>query len=70
MSEEEINDLQTINKVLSVNEESKIKNLEKKIKKENKTIEDWEYALNNLETMSLETLEGLIELMDSTKKQS
>ena len=70
MSEEEINDLQTINEVLSVNEESKIKNLEKKIKKENKTIEDWEYALNNLETMSLETLEGLIELMDSTKKQS
>jgi len=70
MSEEEINDLQTINKVLSVNEESKIKNLEKKIKKENKTIEDWEYALNNLETMSLETPEGLIELMDSTKKQS
>ena len=70
MSEEEINDLQTINEVLSVNEESKIKNLEKKIKKENKAIEDWEYALNNLETMSLETLEGLIELMDSTKKQS
>ena len=70
MSEEEINDLQTINEVLSVNEESKIKNLEKKIKKENKTIEDWEYALNNLETMSLETLEGLIELMDNTKKQS
>lgn len=70
MSEEEINDLQTINEVLSVNEESKIKNLEKKIKKENKTIEDWEYALNNLETMSLETLEGLIELMENTKKQS
>ena len=70
MSEKEINDLQTINKVLSVNEESKIKNLEKKIKKENKTIEDWEYALNNLETMSLETLEGLIELMENTKKQS
>ena len=70
MSEKEINDLQTINEVLSVNEESKIKNLEKKIKKENKVIEDYEYALNNLETMSLETLEGLIELMDSTKKQS
>ena len=70
MSEEEINDLQTINKVLSVNEESKIKNLEKKIKKENKAIEDWEYALNNLETMSPETLEGLIELMENTKKQS
>ena len=70
MSEEEINDLQTINEVLSVNEESKIKNLEKKIKKENKAIEDWEYALNNLETMSPETLEGLIELMENTKKQS
>ena len=70
MSEEEINDLQTINEVLSVNEESKIKNLEKKIKKENKVIEDYEYALNNLETMSLETLEGLIELMENTKKQS
>ena len=70
MSEKEINDLQTINEVLSVNEESKIKNLEKKIKKENKTIEDYEYALNNLETMSLETLEGLIELMENTKKQS
>ena len=70
MSEEEINDLQTINEVLSVNEESKIKNLEKKIKKENKVIEDYEYSLNNLETMPLETLEGLIELMDSTKKQS
>jgi len=70
MSEEEINDLQTINEVLSVNEESKIKNLEKKIKKENKTIEDYEYALNNLETMSLETLVGLIELMENTKKQS
>ena len=70
MSEKEINDLQTINEVLSVNEESKIKNLEKKIKKENKVIEDYEYALNNLETMSLETLEGLIELMENTKKQS
>ena len=70
MSEEEINDIQTINEVLSVNEESKIKNLEKKIKKENKVIEDYEYALNNLETMSLETLEGLIELMENTKKQS
>ena len=70
MSEKEINDLQTINEVLAVDEESKIKNLEKKIKKENKVIEDYEYALNNLETMSLETLEGLIELMENTKKQS
>ena len=56
--------------MLAVDEESKIKNLEKKIKKENKVIEDYEYALNNLETMSLETLEGLIELMENTKKQS
>jgi len=71
MSDEEIIDLQTINEVLAVDEESKIKNLEKNIKKENDSIKDIEYALNNLEDqMSLSDLEELITVMDDYKKQS
>ena len=62
MNEEETNDLQAINKVLSVNEESKIKNLAKKIKKQNEIIKDIDISLESIEKdISLSALESILE---------
>ena len=62
MNEEETNDLQAINKVLSVNEESRIKKLEKKIKKQNEIIKDIDISLESIEKdISLSALESILE---------
>ena len=62
MNEEETNDLQAINKVLSVNEESRIKNLAKKIKKQNEIIKDIDISLESIEKdISLSALESILE---------
>ena len=62
MNEEETNDLQAINKVLSVNEESRIKNLAKKIKKQNEIIKDIDISLESIEKdISLSVLESILE---------
>ena len=62
MNEEETNDLQAINKVLSVNEESRIKKLEKEIKKQNEIIKDIDISLESIEKdISLSVLESILE---------
>ena len=62
MNEEETNDLQEINKVLSVNEESRIKKLEKEIKKQNEIIKDIDISLESIEKdISLSALESILE---------
>ncbi len=62
MNEEETNDLQEINKVLSVNEESRIKKLEKEIKKQNEIIKDIDISLESIEKdISLSVLESILE---------
>ena len=70
MSDEEIKDLQTINEILAVNEESKIKRLEKKIKKENEVIKDIENSLETMEKKSLSEINELIAAMTEHKKLS
>ncbi|MDC3240165.1 hypothetical protein OAU43_03430 [Gammaproteobacteria bacterium] len=62
MNEEETNDLQAINKVLSVNEESRIKKLEKEIKKQNEIIKDIDISLESIEKdIPLSVLESILE---------
>mgnify|MGYP001497282198 CR=1 FL=1 len=70
MSEEEIIDLQTINEVLAVDEESKIKKLDKKIEEQNKAIEDIEYSLETMGKKSLSEINELITAMTEHKKLS
>tara|TARA_B100001996_G_scaffold349248_1_gene307853 strand:+ start:899 stop:1615 length:717 start_codon:yes stop_codon:yes gene_type:complete len=62
MNEEEISDLQSINKVLSVNEESKISKIEKKIKKQTEIIKAIDISLEDIEKeISLSALESILE---------
>jgi multidrug efflux pump subunit AcrA (membrane-fusion protein) len=62
MNEEEISDLQSINKVLSVNEESIISKIEKKIKKQTEIIKDIDISLEDIEKeISLSALESILE---------